>query len=297
VITGAVATTPVLVIHAGAGPGSAPDSAQAEEHRAALRESLNRGRAVLEAHGDAIDAVQAAIAYMEDAVPFFNAGRGSVLCGDGSVEMSAALMRGRDRAAGAVALVRRTRQPIVAAAAVLDRSPHVLLAGEAADAFAAEAGLEQREPSYFVTARQRARLVEAGTDFTRGTVGAVCLDAAGQLAAGTSTGGRRGQAPGRIGDTPVIGAGTWADHGVAVSCTGDGEEFIRAGAARQLALLHQSGLTLAEAADRALRDVSDLGGRGGLIAVDRGGGAVMPFTSGAMNRGIWRAGEEPVVRI
>ena len=285
----------MLVVHAGA--GTAPGSEAAEEHRVALRETLNRGRAVLEAHGDAGEAVQAAIAYMEDAVPFFNAGRGSVLCADGSVEMSAALMRGRDRSAGAVALVHRTRQPILAAAAVLERSPHVLLIGAAADAFAAAAGLEQRDPSYFVTDRQRARLREAGSDFARGTVGAVCLDAHGHLVAGTSTGGRRGQPPGRIGDTPVIGAGTWADHRVAVSCTGDGEEFIRAGAARQLALLHHSGLTLAQAADRAMRDVGDLGGRGGLIAVDRDGSAVMPFTSGAMNRGIWRAGDEPTVWI
>jgi L-asparaginase / beta-aspartyl-peptidase len=287
----------VLVIHAGAGPGATPGGERAEEHRAALRETLNRGRAVLEADGDAGDAVLAAIAYMEDAVPFFNAGRGSVLCADGVVEMSAALMRGRDRSAGAVAQVRRTRQPIFAAAAVLQRSPHVLLAGEAADAFAAAAGLEQRDPSYFVTDRQSARLQEAGSDFARGTVGAVCLDARGHLVAGTSTGGRRGQARGRIGDTPVIGAGTWADHSVAVSCTGDGEEFIRAGAARQLALLRHSGLTLQEAADSALRDVGDLGGRGGLIAVDREGGAVMPFTSGAMNRGVWRAGEDPVVAV
>jgi beta-aspartyl-peptidase (threonine type) len=287
----------VLVIHAGAGPGATPGGERAEQHRAALRETLNRGRAVLEADGDAGDAVLAAIAYMEDAVPFFNAGRGSVLCADGAVEMSAALMRGRDRGAGAVAQVRRTRQPIFAAAAVLERSPHVLLVGEAADAFAASAGLEQRDPSYFVTDRQRARLREAGSDFARGTVGAVCLDAHGHLVAGTSTGGRRGQAAGRVGDTPVIGAGTWADHGVAVSCTGDGEEFIRAGAARQLALLRQSGLTLEQAADSALRDVGDLGGRGGLIAVDRQGGAVMPFTSGAMNRGVWRSGEEPVVAV
>jgi L-asparaginase / beta-aspartyl-peptidase len=234
---------------------------------------------------------------MEDAVPFFNAGRGSALCADGTVEMSAALMRGRDRAAGAVAGIRRTRQPILAARAVLERSPHVLLAGAAADELAVAAGLEQCDPSYFVTDRQRVRLREGGTDFARGTVGAVCRDAGGQLAAATSTGGRRGQAPGRIGDTPVIGAGTWADHRVAVSCTGDGEEFIRAGAARQLALLHESGLALDQAADRALADVAALGGRGGLIAVDGHGGVVMPFTAGAMNRGVWRAGEDPLVWI
>jgi beta-aspartyl-peptidase (threonine type) len=289
--------TTVLVIHAGAGPGSVVNDDRADEHRAALRDALRRGRAVLDARGDAVDAVEAAIAHMEDAVPFFNAGRGSVLCADGSVEMSAALMRGRDRAAGAVAGLRRTRQPIFAAHVVLGESPHVLLVGRAADEHASAAGLEQRDPSYFVTDRQRARLHEVGTDFTRGTVGAVCLDGHGQLAAGTSTGGRRGQAPGRVGDTPLIGAGTWADDGVAVSCTGDGEEFIRAGAARQLALLHRSGVTLGHAADRALADVALLGGRGGLIAVDREGSVVMPFTAGAMNRGIDRAGEDPMVWI
>jgi beta-aspartyl-peptidase (threonine type) len=287
----------VLVIHAGAGPGPTADGRPAEEHRRALRDALARGRAVLEARGDAVDAVQAAIVHMEDAVTFFNAGRGSALCADGSVEMSAALMRGHDRNAGAVAGIRRTRQPILAAAAVLQRSPHVLLIGEAADRQAAAAGLEQRDPSYFVTEHQRARLQEAGTDFARGTVGAVCRDFSGRLAAGTSTGGRRGQTPGRVGDTPLIGAGTWADRDVAVSCTGDGEEFIRAGAARLLALLHHSGLTLAQAAHRALADVGALGGRGGLIAVDRHGSAVMPFTSGAMSRALWRPGGDAVVAV
>ncbi len=287
----------MLVIHAGAGPRSAAAGERAGEHRAALRAALTRGRAVLEGGGGAIEAVEAAVAYMEDAADFFNAGRGSALCADGTVEMSAAVMRGRDRAAGAVAGIRRTRQPILAARAVLERSPHVLLAGPAGDELAAAAGLEQCDPGYFVTDRQRERLRAGGTDFARGTVGAVCHDGDGQLAAATSTGGRRGQAPGRVGDTPLIGAGTWADGGVAVSCTGDGEEFIRAGAARQLALLHASGLPLVQAADRALADVAALGGRGGLIAVDRDGDAVMPFTAAGMNRGVWRAGEDPLVWI
>lgn len=281
----------VLVIHAGAGPGSAADAWRAPAQKAGLRAALHEGRKVLESQGDALDAVQAAIAHLEDAVSWFNAGRGSVLCADRSVEMSAAVMRGGDRAAGAVAGVRRTRQPIHAAAAVLHASPHVLLVGPAADEHAAAHGLEQRDPSYFVTDRQQARLREIGSDFARGTVGAVCLDAHGQLAAGTSTGGRRGQAPGRVGDTPLIGAGTWADQRLAVSCTGDGEEFIRAGAARQLALRHETGSTLQAAADLALDDVGVLGGRGGLIAVDREGHVAMPFTSAAMNRGVWRARE------
>lgn len=294
---GDAAVAPVLVIHAGAGLGSAAEGEQAEAQRAGLHEALERGRAVLDAEGEALDAVQAVIAHLEDAVPWFNAGRGSVLCADGSVEMSAAVMRGCDRAAGAVAGIRRTRQPILAAACVLHAGPHVFIAGPAADQHAATHGLEQRDPSYFVTDRQRTRLENVGSDFVRGTVGAVCLDARGQLAAGTSTGGRRGQAPGRVGDTPVIGAGTWADRQVAVSCTGDGEQFIRAGAARQLALQRGSGLTVDAAADLVLQDVGELGGSGGLIAVDIRGVVAMPFTTAAMNRGVWRAGESPRVWI
>jgi beta-aspartyl-peptidase (threonine type) len=292
-----MANRPVLVIHAGAGPEPPRDEAQAEQRRQALRDALQRGRDVLAGGGDALAAARAAVAFMEDEADGFNAGRGSVLCSDGTVEMSAAAMRGRDRAAGAVAALRRTRLPIAAAVAVLEHSPHVLLIAEAADGFAAAHGLEQREPAYFVVERQRERLTERGSDFVRGTVGAVCLDAAGELAAATSTGGRRGQAPGRVGDTPVIGAGTWADRQVAVSCTGDGEEFIRAGAARQLALRRSSGTGLAEAAQETLRDVASLGGHGGLIAVDSDGGAVMPFTSAAMNRGIWRGSEDSQVYI
>jgi beta-aspartyl-peptidase (threonine type) len=171
----------------------------------------------------------------------------------------------------------------------------VLLDGDAADRFAAGCGVEQCDPDYFVTDRQRTRLAQRGTDFERGTVGAVCLDALGHLAAATSTGGRRGQAPGRIGDTPVIGAGTWADHQIAISCTGDGEQFIRTGAARQLSMLRSSGLTLADATARTLEDVRELGGRGGIIAVDIEGGSVMPFTTQAMFRASWQPGEEAAV--
>jgi L-asparaginase / beta-aspartyl-peptidase len=287
----------ILAIHAGAGPGSPADDPQNDERHAALLTALIRGRDVLEAGGDGVDAVTAAVTYLEDEAPLFNAGRGSVLCADGSVQMAASLMRGRDRAAGAVAVVRRTRQPILAARSVMETGPHVFLAGDAADHFAAAAGLEQCEPAYFVTDRQRDRLQQIGSDFARGTVGAVCLDGHGHLAAATSTGGRRGQTPGRIGDTPVIGAGTWADDRVAVSCTGDGEQFIRAAAAHQLALLAQSGEPVEEAASRVLGDVGQLGGFGGLIAVDAAGDVALPFTTAAMNRGLWRAGEEPVAWI
>jgi beta-aspartyl-peptidase (threonine type) len=217
-----------------------------------------------------------------------------VLCADGSVEMSAAAMRGSDRAAGAVAIVRRSRYPILAARAVMDASPHVLLVGDAGDRHAAHAGVEQRDPSYFVTDRQRDRLHTIGSDFARGTVGAVCLDSDGGLAAGTSTGGRRGQLPGRVGDTPLIGAGTWADARVAVSCTGDGEAFIRAAAAHQLAARLEHGAALEDAATATLQDIERLDGRGGVIAVDADGAVAVPFTADAMNRGLWRAGAEPV---
>jgi beta-aspartyl-peptidase (threonine type) len=262
--------------------------------RAALLDAVDHGRAVLERpDGAAIDAVQAAIQYMEDECEFFNAGRGAALCTDGTVEMSAAIMRGSDRAAGAAALVRRTRQPIAVARAVLEHSPHVLIAGHATDEFAAHHGLEQREPSYFVTDHQLGRYAHAGSDFERGTVGAVCLDAQGELIAGTSTGGRRGQLPGRVGDTPLIGAGTWADTRVAISCTGEGEAFIRAAAAHQVAVRIAAGATLEQAAADALQDVATVDGIGGLIALDAAGEVTMPFTTDVMNRAVWRAGEMP----
>jgi L-asparaginase / beta-aspartyl-peptidase len=284
--------TPVIAIHAGAG-ASSPEPELRDEARAALLTALERGRSALAAGGDALDAVQAAVAHMEDEVEFFNAGRGAVLCADGSVELSAAVMRGEDRGAGAVAIVTRSRSPVAAARAVLEHSPHVLLMGPAADAFAAAQGLETCEPGYFVTERQRVRLAERPSDFARGTVGAVCLDAAGRLAAATSTGGRRGQLPGRVGDTPIIGAGTWADDHVAVSCTGDGESFIRAGAARGLAWRVAGGEALDAAAGATLEDVRAAEGTGGLIAVDARGRVALPFTSGAMNRACWREGQAP----
>jgi beta-aspartyl-peptidase (threonine type) len=282
----------VIAIHAGAGPSSPPPELR-EEAREALCTALARGRAVLAGGGEALDAVQVAVAYMEDEVEFFNAGRGAVLCSDGTAELSAALMRGHDRAAGAVALVTRSRSPVAAARAVLDVSDHVLLMGPAADRFAAAHGVERCEPGYFITERQRVRLAERPSDFERGTVGAVCLDASGRLAAATSTGGRRGQLPGRVGDTPVIGGGTWADARVAVSCTGDGESFIRAAAAHQLAGRVAAGEALEAATDATLADVGIVDGTGGMIAVDAGGAVALAFTSDAMTRGVWREGSEP----
>jgi beta-aspartyl-peptidase (threonine type) len=282
----------MIAIHAGAAAGTSIVVEAEERCREALLEALEDARAVLENGGDAVSAVQAAVMVMED-FELFNAGRGAVLCADGSVELSASLMRGSDRAAGAVAAVKRTKNPIAGALAVL-RSDQVLMVGEAADRRAAAAGAEQVDPSHFVTERQRERLARLDGAGDHATVGAVCVDARGQLAAATSTGGIRAQPPGRVGDSPLIGAGTWADAGVAVSCTGDGEVFVRVGVARYIGALVEQGMAVEQACERALAQVRELGGVGGLVAVGARGEAALPFLTAVMPRGIWRAGEEPL---
>jgi L-asparaginase / beta-aspartyl-peptidase len=310
-------TAPVIVVHGGAGGLTGELREHEAECHAALAEALNAGAEALKAHGGgAVEAVCAAVIVMES-FPRFNAGHGAALCSNGSVELSAAAMRGSDRAAGGVAMVTRTRHPVAAAVALLDE-PEVLLAGANADAHAVAHGLEQCDPAEFVTERQRRRLAEqiaaegrlaggkrppaGGKRHPAGgerppaggqTVGAVCLDATGLLAAATSTGGLQGQRPGRVGDSPLIGAGTWADRYVAVSCTGQGEAFIRAGAARLVAALVEGGETLEAAAGRALAAVAECGGTGGLIAVDAGGNVVTPRSTEAMPRGVWRPGRNP----
>lgn len=285
----------VVVVHAGAG-GLSEDLREHEaECREALAAALRSAATALEGGLDAVAAVRCAVIEMES-FPLFNAGYGSALCADGSVEMSAALMRGSDQAAGAVAAITRTRHPILTADALLE-AEQVLLIGEHADAYAAARSLEQWEPEMFITERQRRRLLEHVARLEHGTVGAVCLDSAGALAAATSTGGRMGQPPGRIGDSPLIGAGTWADRYVAVSCTGEGEAFIRAGAGRLLGALVERGAALDSAARTVLEEVRRCRGRGGLIAVDVHGQVAMPFSTPAMPRGVWRAGEGAVVEL
>lgn len=293
-MTGPATTGPVIVVHGGAG-GFGPELAErADEYHGALLAALHAGAEVLSDRGDAVAAVRAAVMVME-AFPLFNAGYGSALCDDGTVELSASAMRGSDRAAGGVAVMRRTWHPVAAATALLDQ-PEVLLAGERADAFAATCGLEQRDPSQFVTERQRRRLA-ARLAGDGGTVGAVCLDTAGLLAAATSTGGLQGQRPGRVGDSPLIGAGTWADRNVAVSCTGQGEAFVRSGAARLVGALVEHGRDLDDAGRVALDEVGQCGGSGGLIAIDAAGRVSWPFSTDAMPRGSFRPGEAPAVEI
>jgi beta-aspartyl-peptidase (threonine type) len=283
----------LIAIHAGAGPVSSDLERHERESREALLRALSTARDLLEHGAAAVAVVAAAVEILED-FEGFNAGRGAALCSDGTALLSASIMRGFDRAAGAVAGLRTTKNPVAAAEAVL-ATDQVLLIGEPADVLAAENGVEQRPNDYFITEYAISRLREELTAESRGTVGAVCVDVNGELAAATSTGGITGQPPGRIGDSPLIGAGTWADARVAVSCTGDGEAFIRAGVARYIAALVEDGAELEQACARAIGCVSELGGTGGLIACQPERAVCMPFTTEAMPRGLWRAGADPRV--
>jgi len=230
---------------------------------------------------------------LEDA-PVFNAGRGSVLTSDGTVEMDAAVMCGRTLRAGAVAAVTTVRNPVSLARAVMESSDHALLVGAGAEGLAAELGLERMDPEWFVTEAQRRRLARDAGD-SRGTVGAVALDDQGRLAAATSTGGVRGQRPGRVGDSPLVGAGTFADAACAVSATGDGEHIMSAVAAHEVsALIRYCGLPLAEACEQVVRErLEPLGAAAGLIAVDARGEIAMPFNTAIMHRGWQTAGGQP----
>ena len=269
---------PVIAIHGGAGvmrrdrPG--------EQQRAVLKRALE---AAYE-QKTALDAVTAAVVIMEDS-PLFNAGRGSCFNADGEIEMDASIMDGKGLRAGAVAAVKRIRNPVLAARAVMEQTRHVLLAGNGAEAFARRQGLKLEPESYFHTAVRRAALARNLKNH-HGTVGAVALDQDGNLAAATSTGGYTGKLPGRIGDSPLIGAGNYADNGAcAVSGTGLGEAFIRAAVAYDVAArMRYRKDPLGKAAAAALANVARLGGDGGLIAVDRRGNVAMPFNSEGMYR-------------
>jgi len=286
----------VLVIHGGAGVGPRSGLTKAREAavRAGLTEALRAGHAVLRQRGAAVDAVAAALVILEDS-PFFNAGRGAALDEAGSAELDAAIMDGHTLAAGAVAGVRHTRNPVLLARAVMERSGHVMMIGEGAEIFGASLGLEQVDPAWFITDERREDLRRARRDgrdslradpLPRGTVGAVALDAAGHLAAATSTGGLTNKRVGRVGDSPIIGAGTYADARCAVSATGSGEYFIRIGVARDIgARLDYAGEDIDRAARRSVRSVEELGGEGGVIALDRKGRYAMPFTGEGMYRG------------
>ena len=293
-----------LVLHGGCGamrPATLSPE-QEEQARAGLNAALDAGEAVLARGGSALDAVEAAARVLEED-PSFNAARGSVLSADGRAELDAAIMDGIDRRAGAVAGMTTTRAPVSAARAAMEHSPHVLLTYAGADAFAREQGLEQVDNAWFVTPERQAQLdkvIAAGgkfdTDIKYGTIGAVAVDSDGHVAAATSTGGLTAKRWGRIGDSPLIGAGTYADdRACAVSATGLGEAFIRAVGAHQMAMrMLIGGETLQAALDAVLADVVALGGNGGLIAVAPSGEAAWGFTTPGMYRALAKAGEREV---
>ncbi|HEY9101168.1 isoaspartyl peptidase/L-asparaginase [Chitinimonas sp.] len=289
-----------LAIHGGAGTMRQTDISAEQEATllAGLGQALDAGLAVLTAGGSALDAVTVSVCALEDN-PLFNAGRGAVFNAAGQVELEAAVMDGRERRAGSVTGVQRVRNPVLLARRVMEATPHVTLGFAAADAFAEQQGLPLADASYFHTqerwdalqselARQRAGGTDADVSeqIKHGTVGAVALDIHGCLAAATSTGGRTAKMAGRIGDTPVIGAGTWADDLVAVSGTGHGESFIRCAAAHEVASrVRYIGQPLGDACDEIVfGQLVEIGGSGGLIAVDWEGHVAMPFNSEGMYR-------------
>lgn len=310
-----------IVIHGGAGTISRENMTpeREAEYNAKLTEALRAGHAVLARGGSSLDAVAAAVNVMEDS-PLFNAGKGAVFTSEGKNELDAAIMEGRTLAAGAVAGLRHVKNPVNLARAVMEKSPHVMMIGEGAEAFARQQGIEMVPESYFRTesrwrALERAREAEkrpgptsyrAGggvpemDDRKFGTVGAVALDRAGNLAAATSTGGMTNKRWGRVGDVPIIGAGTYANNAsCAVSATGHGEYFIRYTVAHDIcARMQYRGVPLREAADAVVMDVLvKAGGEGGVIAMDAQGNVAMPFNSSGMYRGYMGPDGTPTVAI
>jgi beta-aspartyl-peptidase (threonine type) len=292
----------VLAVHGGAGRLAARrlKISARKKYEEGLASALRVGQKILLRGGSALVAVTETVAMLEDD-ELFNAGRGAVLTADGTVELSASVMRGRDRAAGAMVGLKRTKNPVYAANALLNHS-HILLFGQQADRFAEQKGLAMVPSPYFYTAarkRQWQRLKDSddieldhSIDEPQGTVGAIARDRRGRLAAATSTGGLVNQLSGRVGDTPVIGSGTWADDRVcAVSATGKGDAFFRIGFARRVAdLIELSGLSAAEAAVAALQEVKDVKGEGGCIVLDSTGSLAIQFNSMHMLRG-WVRGD------
>ena len=314
----------LLVIHGGAGTilrsQMTPESERA--YTEALTKALQTGYDILNRGGTALDAVEATVKVMEDD-PLFNAGKGAVFTNEGKNELDAAIMDGRTRAAGAVAGVTTIRNPISAARAVMEKSSHVMMIGAGAEKFAASAGIEIVDPSYFHTvprwrglerakredsvkammrkdSTQKTSVHFENRDDKFGTVGAVALDRSGNLAAATSTGGMTNKKFGRVGDVPVIGAGTYAyNKTCAISCTGYGEYFIRLVMAKSVSDMMEFGkMSLAAAANEMImKQLPQMGGDGGLIAVDRNGNFTMPFNTSGMYRGVIKADGKIEIKI
>jgi beta-aspartyl-peptidase (threonine type) len=301
--------TPVLVVHGGAGTilkaNMSPEREKA--YTKTLEEALQTGYAILKKGGSSLDAVEASVKILEDS-PLFNAGKGAVFTNEGRVELDAAIMNGKTLAAGAVAGITTVKNPITAARAVMEKSQHVMMIGRGAERFAGQQGLLVVDPSYFYTEErwrslqklkkddslkrdlknQHSQHTSENKDSKYGTVGAVALDVNGDLAAATSTGGMTNKKFGRVGDVPVIGAGTYANNTTcAISCTGWGEFFIRLVMAKSVSDMMEYGkMPLEEAANEMImKKLPAMGGDGGLISVDRNGNIAMPFCTAGMYRG------------
>ncbi|HEX8410971.1 MAG TPA: isoaspartyl peptidase/L-asparaginase [Thermoanaerobaculia bacterium] len=304
----------MLVIHGGAGTitraSMSPELEQ--QYRAALEQALRTGHAVLAKGGSSLDAVEASVRVLEDN-PLFNAGKGAVFTNEGRNELDASIMDGRTKGAGSVAGVTIIRNPITAARAVMEKSEHVMMVGRGAELFATKMGLEVVDPSYFWTERRWKSLqnelrkeskpqaaVDVPDDKKFGTVGAVAVDKNGNLAAATSTGGMTNKRYGRVGDAPIIGAGTYAENeSCAVSATGHGEFFIRWTVAYDIAaLVKYRGMTVQQAGDEVIhKKLAPVKGEGGVIILDRQGNFAMPFNSEGMYRGWIGADGTPHVEI
>ncbi len=309
----------MLVVHGGAGTitrrSMTPEVEQ--QYRAKLEEAMLAGHAILARGGSSLDAVEASIRILEDS-PLFNAGKGAVFTHEGRNELDASIMDGKTLKAGAVAGVTIVRNPISAARAVMEKSKHVMMVGRGAELFATKMGLEIVDPSYFWTERRwkslqnellkeqeqqkpKAEVIPMFPDERKyGTVGVVALDRSGNLAAGTSTGGMTNKMFGRVGDSPIIGAGTYADNNsCGVSATGDGEYFIRLGVARDIAaLMTYRGMTVQQACDEVIqKKLENLGGKGGVVALDAKGYVAMSFNSEGMYRGWVGEDGKPTVLI
>ena len=314
----------VLVIHGGAGTITRQNMTEQNEraYKLSLEKALRAGYEILNSGGSSLDAVEATVKILEDN-PLFNAGKGAVFTHEGKIELDAAVMNGKNLAAGSMAGVTIIKNPVSGARAVMEKSGHVMLIGKGAEAFAAEQGLDIVDPSYFYTQSRwdslqnlikqdsiknkinkvnTKTLVEEAknNDSKFGTVGAVALDVQGNLAAATSTGGMSNKKYGRVGDVPIIGAGTYANNATcAISCTGWGEFFIRLVVAKSVSdLMEYKNLSLQKAAEEMImKKVPQLGGDGGLIAVDKKGNFAMPFNTAGMYRGYIRSDGKAVVKI
>ena len=288
-----------IAIHGGAGTITRKNMTPEKEnaYRSKLKETLNVGYSILNKGGTSLDAVEATIRIMENS-ELFNAGKGAVFTNAGTNELDASIMDGRNLKAGAVARVKTVKNPISAARKVMEETWHVMLSGDGADKFAKEQGLDIVDPNYFYTQRRWDSLKKIQVE-KHGTVGCVALDKHGNLAAGTSTGGLTNKRWGRVGDSPIIGSGTYANNQTcAVSGTGQGEYFIRGNVAYDVsAIMEYKGKSVGEAAQNVIRKLSDKGGNGGIITMDSKGNISMPFNTAGMYRGFRKAGQAPEIFI